>query len=50
MLNDFVDSDNIRLFSGVGLRFISKKIYNATFRVDYGFKNFMAAQTTIKAA
>ncbi|MHB0754762.1 BamA/TamA family outer membrane protein [Polaribacter sp. M15] len=36
-LNDFVQEDNIRIYSGFGLRFISKKIYNATFRVDYGF-------------
>ncbi|MFY9243350.1 MAG: POTRA domain-containing protein [Polaribacter sp.] len=36
-LNDFVQSENIRIYSGVGLRFISKKIYNATFRIDYGF-------------
>jgi hypothetical protein len=36
-LNDFVQSKNIRVYTGVGLRFISKKIYNATFRVDYGF-------------
>lgn len=39
-LNDFVQSQNLRIFSGVGLRFISKKIYNATFRIDYGFKVF----------
>ena len=25
------------MYSGIGLRFISKKIYNATFRIDYGF-------------
>ena len=36
-LNDFVQSDNIRVYSGIGLRFISKKIYSATFRIDYGF-------------
>jgi outer membrane protein assembly factor BamA len=36
-LNDFVQGKNIRVYTGVGLRFISKKIYNATFRVDYGF-------------
>lgn len=39
-LNDFVQSQNVRIFSGVGLRFISKKVYNATFRIDYGFKVF----------
>ncbi|WP_298782265.1 POTRA domain-containing protein [uncultured Polaribacter sp.] len=37
-LNDFTKSDNIRVYSGLGLRFISKKIYNATFRIDYGFR------------
>jgi outer membrane protein assembly factor BamA len=36
-LNDFVKEENIRIYSGIGLRFISKKIYNATFRIDYGF-------------
>ncbi|MBU3010873.1 outer membrane protein assembly factor [Polaribacter vadi] len=35
--NDFFRSEIIRIYSGVGLRFISKKIYNATFRIDYGF-------------
>ncbi|WP_439128183.1 outer membrane protein assembly factor [Polaribacter sp.] len=36
-LNDFVNSKNLRMYAGIGLRFISKKIYNATFRIDYGF-------------
>ncbi len=36
-LNDFFKDRNVRLFSGVGLRFINKKIYNAVFRIDYGF-------------
>ncbi|PWG06848.1 BamA/TamA family outer membrane protein [Polaribacter aquimarinus] len=36
-LNDFFQNKNLKLYSGVGLRFISKKIYNATFRIDYGF-------------
>ncbi|TCI84920.1 POTRA domain-containing protein [Tenacibaculum sp. M341] len=36
-INDFWEDENIRLFSGVGLRFINKKIYNATLRIDYGF-------------
>ena len=35
--SDFVDSDNIRIYSGVGLRFINKKIFNAVFRIDYGY-------------
>jgi outer membrane protein assembly factor BamA len=37
-LNDFIEREKVRVFSGIGLRFISKKIYNATFRIDYGFK------------
>ena len=37
-INDFFESKNLRVYSGVGLRFISKKIYNATFRIDYGFR------------
>lgn len=37
-INDFFQKENIRIFSGFGLRFINKKIYNATFRLDYGFK------------
>jgi outer membrane protein assembly factor BamA len=37
-LNDFVDAKNIKVFSGVGLRIINKKIFNAVFRIDYGFE------------
>ena len=36
-LNDFTKRENIRVYSGFGLRFISKKVYNAIFRIDYGF-------------
>jgi hypothetical protein len=36
--NDFFESNNLSVFSGIGLRFISEKIYNAIFRIDYGFK------------
>ncbi len=36
-LNDFVKSENVRIYSGLGLRFISKKIFNAVFRIDYGY-------------
>lgn len=36
-LNDFTQIENMQFFSGIGLRCISKKIYNATFRIDYGF-------------
>jgi len=35
--NDFGKIENMQFYSGLGLRFISKKIYNATFRIDYGF-------------
>ena len=33
--SDFGDSQNVRVYPGIGLRFIHKKIFNATFRVDY---------------
>lgn len=36
-LSDFTASENIRVFSGLGVRFIHKKIFNAVFRIDYGF-------------
>ena len=35
-LSDFADSDNIKVYSGLGVRFIHKKIFNAIFRIDYG--------------
>ena len=35
-LNDFAKSHNIRIYPGVGLRFIHTKIFNAVFRIDYG--------------
>lgn len=34
---DFVDIDNIKVYPGIGLRFIHKTIFNATIRIDYGF-------------
>ena len=34
---DFGDSQNFRIYPGVGLRFIHKRIFNATFRIDYGY-------------
>lgn len=34
---DFGDDQNLRIYPGVGFRFIHKKIFNATFRVDYGY-------------
>ncbi len=36
-LSDFGDNQNIRVYPGVGLRFIHKRIFNAIFRIDYGF-------------
>lgn len=35
--NDFIKSENFRVFPGIGLRFIHKTIFNAIFRLDYGF-------------
>jgi len=38
--NDFselFDGSSTRLYSGLGIRFIHKKIFNAVFRLDYGF-------------
>lgn len=34
--SDFGDDENIRVYPGVGLRFIHKRIFNAIFRIDYG--------------
>ncbi len=34
---DFTDSENLRVYPGVGLRFIHKRIFNAIFRIDYGY-------------
>jgi outer membrane protein assembly factor BamA len=34
---DFVDSDNFRIYPGVGVRFTHKRIFNAIFRIDYGY-------------
>ncbi len=35
--NTLFDNKNIRVYSGLGLRFIHKNIFNAVFRIDYGF-------------
>lgn len=35
-LRDFTNSDNIKVYTGFGFRFIHKKIFNAIFRIDYG--------------
>lgn len=34
---DFGDTQNFRVYPGVGLRFMHKKIFNAIFRIDYGY-------------
>jgi len=34
--SDFGKIQNIRVYPGLGLRFIHKKIFNAIFRIDYG--------------
>jgi outer membrane protein assembly factor BamA len=35
--DSIADSDNVRISPGVGVRFIHKRIFNAVFRLDYGF-------------
>lgn len=35
--NDLLDSKNFRVYPGVGLRLIHKTIFNAIFRIDYGY-------------
>ncbi|APY09615.1 hypothetical protein BWZ20_06710 [Winogradskyella sp. J14-2] len=35
-LEDLVKGNNASLFTGLGLRFIHKRIFNAVFRIDYG--------------
>lgn len=37
-LSDFTKKENIKVFSGIGLRIINKKIFNAVFRIDYGYE------------
>lgn len=34
--NDLIDSKNIKVYSGLGLRFIHKTIFDAVLRIDYG--------------
>ena len=36
-LSDFGDSQNFRVYPGIGLRFIRKTTFNAIFRIDYGY-------------
>ena len=34
---DFLDSENLRIYPGVGLRFMHKRIFNAIVRIDFGY-------------
>ena len=34
---DFGDSQNLRIYPGLGIRLIHKTIFNAIFRIDYGY-------------
>ena len=34
---DFTQAENIKIYPGVGMRFILKKIFNAILRIDYGY-------------
>jgi hypothetical protein len=36
-LNTLFENKNIRIYPGLGLRFIHKNIFNAVFRIDYGY-------------
>ncbi len=36
-LSDFSEEENIKVYPGLGFRLTHKKIFNATFRVDYGY-------------
>jgi outer membrane protein insertion porin family len=36
-LKNFTDKNNIRVYPGLGLRFMHKRIFNAIFRIDYGY-------------
>ncbi|MDC6364883.1 MULTISPECIES: POTRA domain-containing protein [Flavobacteriaceae] len=35
--SDFGDNQNLRVYPGVGIRLIHKHIFNAIFRIDYGY-------------
>ncbi len=34
---DFSDRQNLRVYPGIGVRFIHKRIFNTVFRIDYGY-------------
>ncbi|WP_324025221.1 outer membrane protein assembly factor [Maribacter sp. BPC-D8] len=35
--DDLLKSENLRIYPGVGLRFMHKRVFNAIFRIDYGY-------------
>ncbi|WP_240642302.1 POTRA domain-containing protein [Nonlabens xiamenensis] len=35
-LSDFGDQQNLRIYPGIGMRFIHKRIFNTVLRIDYG--------------
>ncbi|RDK89053.1 BamA/TamA family outer membrane protein [Marinirhabdus gelatinilytica] len=35
--SDFGDDQNLRIYPGLGVRFIHKRIFNTVFRIDYGY-------------
>ena len=35
--SDFISHEQLKIHTGIGLRFIHKTIYNAIFRIDYGY-------------
>lgn len=35
--SDFTEKESIRVYPGIGFRFIHKRIFNAIFRIDYGY-------------
>ena len=36
-LKNFADTENIKIYTGLGIRMIHTKIFNAVFRIDYGY-------------
>ena len=36
-LTELIDGSTVKLYPGLGIRFIHKRIFNAVFRLDYGF-------------
>jgi len=35
--DDLIKNENVRIYPGIGIRFIHKRIFNAIFRIDYGY-------------